>query len=519
MTAADSTPRLAVVINHWGGVPAALQPNLVASQPWAVTCISDAHLPHLHPILSFRSVAATSGETLDGMCLDAAAPAPVLPLFDALPRNEVQTIVLGPTGLRRPPKEMRHAGDALPDPREALHEWGVDRCSSVDPSTTTTMALVHDEETLLEARRILMEESHRDRPLLLWVNLLSCRDTTRCRFRTPTANATSVPGYTPRSISAPRDVDVRKVPAAIAARLDDGVSELAMSQDAASFGERPAPTTSAEYLRLLDDSRETWSTSARAPTCWSTRRWTRGRASRCSDARRASRRARARSRPPTHTGATGFFCCSDALALPQSVALHAIVDAFLEHVFQAMPSTSPARATLGVLNDPEAGGRTVVARSVCSLNDHRYACIATWPALDATASLVRLRPVHITHVFDLDTDPDELTNALGDLPHVLAALLEHMEATLPLSVCVPRVLRLLRRLGRPHTRPRPRLSSTAAAALSRARAARRGRHTPHKIRPPQSIPRLSPSPSPNKPPSVRRQRPRSQSKRHGQRRI
>lgn len=431
---------VAVVVNHWGGIPVALQGNVVASQTWA-NARGVAHaleLPNLDPKLAFRSIAAMSEEGFDVVCLDAECPAP-LPLFDALHRAGVQIVVLGATGLRgRGAQEAattRH-DTSLPDPREDLHAWGVDRCSVHDAASSHGAAALHDEEVLLEARRLLAEGIQE--PTLLWVNLLSCRDVDRCRFR-PCTGIAALPSYVAPALPS---TDDRLLPRNLQTPLE-GLSHIAACADADTFGET-APSAAnyflepGHYLRLLEESRE---------TLLRLDAWTKMLIEDAEEAGAAIAMTATHSVAlgehgarwaglPTDTCARTFWCATVARSEATARSLSTVVDDFLHQVF----AVGPARArrpscTLGTIaHGPVC---VVVARATYRWNDRRYACIAKWIPEEG-ATKCPLLPLPLTHVFDLDMDPDESENILPQLAHIYTQLLEYMEACIPNSVVTPR---------------------------------------------------------------------------------
>ena len=427
--------KIAVVINHWGGVPVALQANLVASQEWKQSTFDSLEVPNLDPILSFRSVAATSGEGIDEVCLQTNPPTP-LPLFDALHRTGVQIIVLGATGLRRHKKDpyaVRHEMN-LPDSREDLHDWGIDRCSIHDSADQATNAILHDEEVILEARRLLMEDL--GGPTLLWVNLLSCRDVNHCRFRPRTGRATQ-PSYSGVALAS---VDERLIPHNLRVGLED-LSYLAASADATAFGESvTAPNEifiqPGEYLRLLEDAKDTllrldaWTQLLikDAETAGASVAMT------ATHANSLGEHGTRKVLIPTEMSCNTFWCSTIvADRSNNSKSLASVVDDFLHHVFGVAPRRARKNScTLGTISHGNLG--VILARTTCRWNDRRYSCIAKW-MFDGSGR-ISLLPLSLTHVFDLDIDPFETTNILPQIAHIYTQLLEDMELCIPKSVLV-----------------------------------------------------------------------------------
>lgn len=430
--------KIAVVINHWGGVPVTLQGNLAESQTWADTqgILQTLELPNLNPTLSFRNIAATSGEGVDSACLDAQQPIP-LPLFDALHRTGVQIIVLGATGLRGDPSKSKQSNpttirheDSLPDPREDLHAWGIDRCSMHDPAHSCTTAILHDEEVLLEARRILAENIQE--PTLIWVNLLSCRDVNHCRFR-PCTGVATMPSYSSTPLPT---TDERIVPRNLRVPLDS-LSHIAACADAGVFGETsPSPEAlfleAGQYLRLLEEARDTL---LRIDT------WSKMLVQDAEDIGAAIAMTATHALPlgehgartvglPTDMCCRTFWCSTVPYSETTAHCLSAAVDDFIHQVFGVAPRRArQSPCTLGLLSHGPVS--VVVARVTYRWNDRKYACIATWTPNGQTVSLL---PLSLTHVFDLDMDPEETINILPQLAHIYTQLLEFMESCVPKSV-------------------------------------------------------------------------------------
>ena len=98
-----------VVINYWGGVPAALRENVARAFPAALTVASRVHL-------SFTN----TGEEFWHAFSD---------VWPALRRAGYSTACFGAVGSAMEQDALRRA---LRDPRARLRELGVDRCSLFD---------------------------------------------------------------------------------------------------------------------------------------------------------------------------------------------------------------------------------------------------------------------------------------------------------------------------------------------------------------------------------------------------
>ena len=103
---------IVVVVNHWGGVPAALRGNALALLDRESESSAEVPLTRLDPALGFR--AAVCCEPRDEACFDALAPPTGPTLFHAFAEAGFRTVVLGATGLRarEPPPPERATGQA-----------------------------------------------------------------------------------------------------------------------------------------------------------------------------------------------------------------------------------------------------------------------------------------------------------------------------------------------------------------------------------------------------------------------
>ena len=205
--------RLVVLINHYGGVPAALHPE--ASR---------------HDLLPHRHAGALLGDVV------APRDGAVCPGLDARAAG-YRVVCFGEQRLEAP--ERVHEG-RLPEPRERLADLGVDECLPF--ATHELAARAHDADVLADARGTLRGVGTRERVLLV-VNLLSCRDVLHMQRE----GAHRRPSFT----RPPRDADARRVPLSVAT-AHPGVGVEAVSH--------------ADYLRAVDDA-------VRSSTCWR-RRWT-----------------------------------------------------------------------------------------------------------------------------------------------------------------------------------------------------------------------------------------------------
>ena len=433
---------LVLVVNHWGGVPAALRGNYLARVSHEALCaFHDVALERLDPHASLRACVEDDGND-PCLCADAPPLSTTTTLFAAARAAGYRTVLLGATGAAatsstNPPTR---SADAHPrDPRHALRAWGVDACSPRDGARFEGDAGVHDEEVLREARRVLEEEG-KDAKLFLWVNLLSCRDVPRMRFRPCVAPPTDPDSYT----GVPAACDHRHVPRSVQSAVPE-LSRLLAAADARRHGEevedgdehshKPV-VTPGEYVALLDAG---WAALRRVdahvtPLVTAALRLDAAVALTATHSLALGEHRVRTGAAPTRTCATTFWCATVAPAEDTPRTLAALLAHFCKHTLAGVrvsQQTSP-RACLSVVED------RIVARTVCTLHARRYACLCVWRDLALRdGGYAHLPPLVALHaVYDLDADPDELEDVLPRLDHLRDALVDATQRSLPRRVRV-----------------------------------------------------------------------------------
>jgi len=401
-----------VVVNHWGGVPHALHGKLLAAHQMR----HDVALTHLDPTLGFRSVLCPT-------TLAAEAPPPHT-LLHAFRSAGYHTVVLGATGLRSGRPAVRTPDGELPDPRTALEAWGVDRCSVRDGADFEGRAFVHDEAVVEEARAVLDECKKAKRKLLLVLNLLSCRDATRIRFRTRHATP-SVDGCTGAVVPS---YDARRVPPSVGA-VRNSLWDSYATEDAAAHGESEANTTPAEYATLLgratemlhrvdhlvgrmlvdalDKDTDAVVTTATHSLALGEHRVRTGTA-------------------PLRVCAHTFWACSVPTAEPPAATLPFCFRQLAAACSVRVGPRTEERLCLGAW-----GAQGAVARVPVHLHDHTYACLVCWHKVDDGVPLPGVVALHAVY-----EDPDDLYDLWPHVPHLHSGLLAAVRTALPYAVRV-----------------------------------------------------------------------------------
>ena len=334
-----------------------------------------------------------------------------------------RVVVLGATGLRGPVADegAEHDGPAPPDPREALRDWGAHACSAWDGAGFRGCAAAHDEDTLAAAHIALAARDPRA-PLLLWVNLLSCRDVAHVRFRAATA-----PSAADRARGTPEtSVDRRCVPASVdvpVPRISDAVAQA----DARAHGEDGAGTSVAagEYAALLSLAETRLgelenSVAALALAACGADAQTHVATTATHSLSLGEHRARGGG-VPARACATTFWTSN--VALPAGTATLAAALAGFAAACGVRWAERGQACTAGCVLLPE--GEAVGARVVCDASDRRYACVVL--ALDG-------KPPELCAVYDIAADPAEVVDVLADVAHLRAALLAQARDALVAAV-------------------------------------------------------------------------------------
>lgn len=366
-------PAAVVVVNHWGGVPRVLMRGYAAGQRWASWCLADVPLAH------------ASGER--------EFPAATSALWSALRMAGVRIVVLGATGYRA---ASRRSEERLPDPRYVFAEsHHVHEVSLHDGAQFDGPALLHDNEVVREAHRVLAEAST---PLLLCVNLLSCRDLTRMHFGEESE------GCVLRAVTA---FDERIVPPSLHCRW---------SQAHEVFPRRPV--TAGQYATLLRRGSEALEALEAATGSLVREALERGAGLAITATRALSlgEHACRTEDTPFPSCATSFWC-STALAtsMPaaavESAPAHQPIGALLGLLCRtAFPCPEGPPFTSTLHGTPVCRAARGTARVSLRWNDHNYVCIG--------------QSGKLWHVFAVDSDPQELVDvypSLGEVQAVLAA--------------------------------------------------------------------------------------------------
>ena len=451
--------RVVVVINHFGGVPGAMAHNIAGSQcAWSATEHTDVVLGRLRPEESLRAILAAEEEPRLGPP-DGLEPGPTL--LSAARDAGYYTVMLGAHGLgegdERPPR--RHAAERLPDPRAALRPIGIERCSCLDGALFPGRAEAHDEEVLHEARRLLAERDASSPPLLLWINLLSCRDLQRVRFRTPAPGGPAVDVCTARaSLSLDRSALPRRLAASI-----PGVSARLARADARRHGEvEPGGLTRAreaegEYARLLDLA---WDLVQRqevriAAVVAEALRHDAAIAYTATHLLSLGEHGARGGDVPSAVCCASFWCCRPEAPRRDAATVEEHACNFLASACGfAAPGRRPPPLTLSRLppaGDGDGAGE-VLSRALVALHDHTYACLGLAEEAAAATSLGDATRLHA--VYDLSTDADESADVLADVAHLHAELLARVRDMLPRRVRVP---------AAPARNARPPLTSASSA--------------------------------------------------------
>ena len=177
-----------LIVNHWGGIPGALLRNAELNASSSVTRHT---LVHSDPTMEFRALACSDPEGT--LCLDPHA-AERDTLFHAFQRAGYRVVVLGASGVDRgrvPSRPAERSTGSLADPSCSMASFGVDRCSLHDGAYFRGCAAAHDDAVLREALHLLDTSE----PLLLWINLLSCRDLVASRDSSSSSGKDTYTGF------------------------------------------------------------------------------------------------------------------------------------------------------------------------------------------------------------------------------------------------------------------------------------------------------------------------------------
>lgn len=190
-------PAVVVVINEVGGTVAALRDNAMNA---VVDNVSGCQQR------SDVALESNDGEVVMRMVAEE--------IFVPAKRLGFRTVLTGVPCL--PPHPSVGASDAttsMPEADTRLMDWGIELATSMSDDFPYA-AHTHDKGALEELSLVIddhLKNEHDQRPLLVWANLLSCRDVERARFqRTKTEGTFFTYAASPSS-----KIDERSVPASI----------------------------------------------------------------------------------------------------------------------------------------------------------------------------------------------------------------------------------------------------------------------------------------------------------------
>ena len=357
---------VAVVINNWGGLPSALRENVKSWDTWGTTAPGPVILGYNDMNRSFDDAVTTRSD------VDVQRDN----VFKMAKEWGMRTILIGPVGWRK--------GQSSRDPRKDIETWGVDECSlfSLPDEGERGDAQVYDDEYCDRACAILDACSETD-GILLWINLLCCRDLTRIRFGS--GNAPAPPSY-----------DRRTLPSNVASYID-GIS--------GSGGVRRTETEYATLLNVAWDALDRHSQRVKRIVLAATR---------CGGrvAHTASHSLAIGEHSVQGADAPLGVCCETfwSSTVESSVGIkylrHCVID------FVAGACGAP-QLTDGSGKTPTTVGSRFT-RYVFTVRDHIYACVA------------ENESGQIKFVFDTTTDPEETVNVLNSVSHLMEEFQKHV---------------------------------------------------------------------------------------------
>ena len=374
--------KVVVVINHWGGVPRTLHGNVVFMQSsWCKEAYDNVSL-----------------SSTDGLQEYIASTAEI---WRVLNNEGVYTVALGATGYTQDLPSTHHQ-NTIPDPRfRHVETHSVWQTSVHDGAFFPGPALLHDTIVLQEAIQV-MKDYDKETPMVLCVNLLSCRDTLRSRFGNVRSDVDCC------VVTPVTSFDTRLIPRSLNASVVSISARFAES-NARRYGEEPTNRTrpeefvallnkSLEALHLLQTHIDMFLESVFAHEChvamMTTRSFSMGE-HRCRD-----------DNTPLVSCVRSFWCSTcDPMPNYESLTLVDLLKRFVhetcgietQYSFHYRPTACVTR-----LNGE------MYTRVECRLNDHRYVCLGSGDTLLC--------------IFDADDDPCELNNIYSSLSHLHAAL-------------------------------------------------------------------------------------------------
>lgn len=377
-----------VVVNHWGGVPHVLHGNVLAMQRWC----SESGVARMTVTDGTQQFVQSTEEVLR-----------------SLQRNGVRTVVLGATGFATARRPLR--GDSIADPRFAYAaSHGVDECSLHDGAEFSGPSAVHDAEVLDEARRVMQscgDTAKTTAPLVLFLNLLSCRDVIRTRFRDATDCEVEC-----RLLAPAVEYDARLIPSSLSATIPQ-ISARFARRNSARFGEAVPPVTAeGEYVTLLREA---------LSALWGLQdtldRFLEFAMQRGAHVAMTSTRSLSlgeyslRDDDAPVPSCTTTFWCSSCEEDAGDRDLTSLLTRFLCKVCRIapVPLPSPSQRAMCITRSE----RDVFVRVECAVNGHRYMCTGIVSPLLAGGGNTVVR------VCDADADPEEVNDVLPSLSDTL----------------------------------------------------------------------------------------------------
>lgn len=369
-----------VIINHWGGIPYAVQQDLVSGQEWTLEGYTNSELTHTDEYKQFETL------TCD--------------VWMRMKSAGFRTVCLGPGFCEQ--QNVVNVSDRLTNPYEMHQGKGIDVCSPFPSTAYQGRSSVHDMDTLREAIRILDEEC--DVSLFMWVNLCSCRDVVRMRFKhcitnsehcLVRANSDSVdPRHTPLSLGT-------SLPIITSRHVEE--NRLRFGEDTSSdTSSKQAQITHGEYSKLLSISKDILGEQREEMNTLVDNVLSRGgdvgmtATHSISLGEQGIRDGNA----PTLSCTNTFWCSSSNMNATNTPSLKKTLYNFLSRVCGV---ECECREDVSVCTS--VIGSTDYYRVVLRINDHKYVCIG-----DKTCVLC---------VFDTNEDPCETQNILSNITHIM----------------------------------------------------------------------------------------------------
>jgi hypothetical protein len=428
-------PKNLIVINHWGGVPAALHRNAVVD---IKNKMNGVELHEVHPVnitrfdpeCSFRDIVFSDNS--DEVCLVPTRQTTPQSLFRSFEEQGYDVIVLGACGIdkgRCLNADGTRYSSQLPDPTKSMNPHGVSYCSLYDGAYFKGDAFTHDTHVLSELKGVLM--NGQDLPRVIWVNLLSCRDVPLIRFQkvvgSPSSNSISI-RQTPVSL----DPRVKPPMPTFSGDCIHEIRSGLIEYDAHIHGEADKHTIKEdEYACLLDHS---WSTIQRLN---SEIHYTLSDVSMettdlviCASHSISLGESGTRLQGPFRVNTASFWLSTfemkhGPLSLPAMFRKVASIKNVTTHPIleKDVPCIGEVRTTAGAI---------LAAHVQITLNDQRYACVIYWPRnLPSTTGLTHLTSYELRAVYDVSSDTFECDNILPKIQHLLDEIHARLKKCLP----------------------------------------------------------------------------------------